>query len=152
MEYKKCSSFFIVLFFRYRKFNVLIFDTKFMFSFCFLLLQRGHIYTSSGSFFIQPVEKYTLDNQNILHKITREKLPIDQVSIDTYRNGKVLVDEIGLHEDDDEKIDEDDELNQEIEDELDSNESILDETTTNNATDNLDAPIVTCTSEDGKSE
>ncbi|XP_055309435.1 A disintegrin and metalloproteinase with thrombospondin motifs 9-like isoform X3 [Sitodiplosis mosellana] len=111
---------------------------------------RGHIYTSSGSFFIQPVEKYTLDNQNILHKITREKLPIDQVSIDTYRNGKVLVDEIGLHEDDDEKIDEDDELNQEIEDELDSNESILSETTTNNGTDNLDAPIVTCTSEDGK--
>lgn len=79
-------------------------------------------------------------------------MPIDQVSIDTYRNGKVLVDEIGLHEDDDEKIDEDDELNQEIEDELDSNESILDETTTNNATDNFDAPIVTCTSEDGKSK
>lgn len=68
------------------------------------------------------------------------------MSIDKYRNGKVFVDEIGLHED------ENDELNQEDEDELDSNENILDETTTNNGTENIDAPIVTCTSEDGKSK
>lgn len=115
------------------------------------LLQRGHIYTSTGSFFIEPIEKYTLDNQNILHKITREKLPIDQMSIDKYRNGKVFVDEIGLHEDEDEdeKTEDDDE---EMEDELDSNESILDETTTNNGSVNVDAPIVTCISGDSKSK
>lgn len=72
------------------------------------------------------------------------------MSIDKYRSGKVFVDEIGLHEDEDE--DEDNELNQKIEDELDSNESILDETTINNGTENIDPPIVTCTSEDGKSK
>ncbi|GAB0092696.1 A disintegrin and metalloproteinase with thrombospondin motifs 9 [Sergentomyia squamirostris] len=36
---------------------------------------RGHIRTSSGSFFIQPVEKYSSDNQNILHIVYR--LPLD---------------------------------------------------------------------------
>ncbi|XP_059608561.1 A disintegrin and metalloproteinase with thrombospondin motifs 20 isoform X2 [Phlebotomus argentipes] len=36
---------------------------------------RGHIRTSSGSFFIQPVEKYTSDNENILHIVYR--LPIN---------------------------------------------------------------------------
>lgn len=129
--------------------NVLNFNTEFLFLFfLFFKLQRGHIYTSSGSFFIEPIEKYTLDNQNILHKITREKLPIDQMSIDKYRNGKVFVDEIGLHEDEDEKIENDDELNREIEGELDSIETILDET----ATDSIDASIGNCTSEDPTSK
>lgn len=41
--------------------------------------QFGHIYTSYGSFLIQPQEEYTIDNQNILHKISREKLPIQLV-------------------------------------------------------------------------
>uniref|UniRef100_A0A6B2E840 Putativedisintegrin and metalloproteinase with thrombospondin motifs 9 n=1 Tax=Phlebotomus kandelakii TaxID=1109342 RepID=A0A6B2E840_9DIPT len=36
---------------------------------------RGHIRTSSGSFFIQPVEKYTSDNENVLHIVYR--LPIN---------------------------------------------------------------------------
>ncbi|XP_055713479.1 A disintegrin and metalloproteinase with thrombospondin motifs 20 isoform X2 [Phlebotomus papatasi] len=36
---------------------------------------RGHIRTSSGSFFIQPVEKYTSENENILHIVYR--LPIN---------------------------------------------------------------------------
>ncbi|XP_055684696.1 A disintegrin and metalloproteinase with thrombospondin motifs 20 isoform X2 [Lutzomyia longipalpis] len=36
---------------------------------------RGHIRTSSGSFFIQPVEKYTSENENILHVVYR--LPIN---------------------------------------------------------------------------
>lgn len=39
--------------------------------------QVGHIYTSSGSFYIQPVENYTNENTNILHKITREKINPD---------------------------------------------------------------------------
>lgn len=39
--------------------------------------QRGHIKTSTESFFIQPVEQYTVDNPNILHKITRERKIID---------------------------------------------------------------------------
>lgn len=43
--------------------------------------QRGHIYTSSGSFFIQPVENYTNENPNILHKISREKLPIKRIDL-----------------------------------------------------------------------
>ncbi|KAJ6633267.1 A disintegrin and metalloproteinase with thrombospondin motifs 9 [Pseudolycoriella hygida] len=34
---------------------------------------RGHIKTSTESFFIQPVEQYTVENPNILHKITRER-------------------------------------------------------------------------------
>lgn len=48
--------------------------------FCLFNLQFGHIYTSFGSFFIQPEEEYSVDNQNILHKITREKLPIKYVA------------------------------------------------------------------------
>lgn len=46
----------------------------------FIYLQFGHIYTSFGSFFIQPEEEYTVDNQNILHKISREQLPIKYVA------------------------------------------------------------------------
>ncbi|XP_031637497.1 A disintegrin and metalloproteinase with thrombospondin motifs 9 isoform X2 [Contarinia nasturtii] len=112
---------------------------------------RGHIYTSSGSFFIQPIEKYTLDNQNILHKITRETLPIDKISIDKYQNGKVFVDEIGLHEDDDVsdagKIE--DEFNQEFEEEPESIDGIIvDERPFSNG--NNDEPIVTCITDDGK--
>lgn len=64
------------------------------------------------------------------------------MSIEKYRNGKVFVDEIGLHEDEDETI-EDDELNE---------DEILDETTANNETVIVDAPIVTCTSQDSKSK
>lgn len=37
-------------------------------------MQRGHIYTSFGSFFIQPIEEYTNENPNILHKISRENI------------------------------------------------------------------------------
>lgn len=33
--------------------------------------QRGHIYTSFGSFFIEPVEPYTADNPLVLHRINR---------------------------------------------------------------------------------
>lgn len=111
-------------------------------------MQRGHIYTSSGSFFIEPVEEYTLDNQNILHKISREKLPIEKVNIDKYRNGKVLLDEMGLHEDDDGKIDDSiaDDLTQEIEEEIESNESGFDEESISNGT------IVPCTTENRKSK
>lgn len=113
-----------------------------------LYLQRGHIYTSSGSFFIEPVEEYTLDNQNILHKISREKLPIEHVNIDKYRNGKVLLDEMGVHEDDDGKIVDaiDDDLTQGIDEEIESNESNLDDEIINNGT------IVPCTTENGKSK
>lgn len=39
--------------------------------------QRGHIKTSTESFFIQPVEQYSVENPNILHKITRERKIID---------------------------------------------------------------------------
>ena len=38
-----------------------------------IIIQRGHIKTSTESFFIQPVEQYTVENPNILHKITRER-------------------------------------------------------------------------------
>lgn len=62
--------------------------------------QRGHIYTSSGSFFIEPIEPYTPHNQNILHKISREKLPIDKVQFDKQLgNGKILIDEYIIGED-----------------------------------------------------
>lgn len=114
-----------------------------------MYLQRGHIYTSSGSFFIEPVEEYTLDNQNILHKISREKLPIENVNIDKYRNGKVLLDEMGLHDDDDGKIDDsmaDDLTQEEIDQEIESNESGFDEEFFNNGT------IMPCTTENGQSE
>lgn len=105
------------------------------------MFQRGHIYTSAGSFFIEPVEEYTTNNQNILHKISREKLPLDKVSFDKHRNGKVLIDEMSVHEDEAEKIDDSiaDDLNQEIEDEIDANETIL------NSYEN-------CTTDDGKSK
>lgn len=46
----------------------------------FVYSQLGHIYTSFGSFLIQPEEEYTVGNQNILHKISREKLPIKYVA------------------------------------------------------------------------
>lgn len=49
--------------------------------FSFSYFQRGHIYTSSGSFFIQPIENYTNENPNILHKISREKLPIKRIDL-----------------------------------------------------------------------
>lgn len=38
---------------------------------CAISLQRGHIYTSFGSFFIEPVEPYTANNPSVLHRITR---------------------------------------------------------------------------------
>lgn len=50
------------------------------FHLCFVYSQLGHIYTSFGSFLIQPEEEYTVGNQNILHKISREKLPIKYVA------------------------------------------------------------------------
>lgn len=61
--------------------------------------QRGHIYTSYGSFFIKPVENYTPSNQNILHKISRDKLPLDKVQFDEHLNGKLLFDEYLIGED-----------------------------------------------------
>lgn len=117
----------------------------------YLYLQRGHIYTSSGSFFIEPVEKYTLDNQNILHKISREKLPIDKMDFDKYRNGKMFVDEMGVHEDEDGKIIDSivDDLNQDIEEVIDENN--MDDEIINNGTD-IAAPIIPCSTEDGKSK
>lgn len=33
--------------------------------------QKGHIYTTYGAFFVQPVESYSDENPNVLHKITR---------------------------------------------------------------------------------
>ena len=36
-----------------------------------LYLQKGHIRTSSGSYFIQPIEKYTNENTNIKHAFYR---------------------------------------------------------------------------------
>lgn len=112
-------------------------------------MQRGHIYTSTGSFFIEPVEKYTLDNQNILHKITREKLPIDQMDFDKYRNGKMLVDEMGLHEDEDGKIVDAITDDRDIEEVIDENS--MDETIINNGTEVV-APIIPCITEDGQSK
>lgn len=111
----------------------------------FLLLsffQRGHIYTSSGSFFIEPIEEYTTDNQNILHKISRESLPLEKVNLQQHRNGKVLVDEMGIHEDETGKID-DSIADEDLEDESFYN---------NNSTDDADAPVVACTTKDGKSK
>lgn len=86
---------------------------------------------------------YSSDNQNILHKISREQLPLDKVSFDKHRNGKVLIDEISVHEDDAEKID-DSMFDQEIEDEIDANEMML-----NSSRENADLP---CTTADGKSK
>lgn len=119
-------------------FNVSIY---FLFS-----LQRGHIYTSSGSFFIEPVEEYTTNNQNILHKISRENLPLDRVNFEQHRSGKVLVDEMGAHDDEVEKIDESI-VDEEIDDEIDdANEMMF------NNTESVDLPIVSCTTEDGNSK
>lgn len=56
----------------------------------FIIRQFGHIYTSSGSFFIQPEEQYTVDNQNILHKITREKIPIIRNHSNRNQNGNIV--------------------------------------------------------------
>lgn len=103
--------------------------------------QRGHIYTSTGSFFIEPVEEYSTDNQNILHKISRERQPLDKVNLAMHRDGKVLVDEMSIHEDDAEKID----------DSI-ADEDIDDESFYNNSTDDSDAPAVVCTTKDGKSK
>lgn len=107
----------------------------------FVPFQRGHIYTSSGSFFIEPVEEYTIDNQNILHKISRESAPLNKVNLVQHRNGKVLVDEMGVHEDETDKMD----------DSM-ANEDIDDETFYNNSTEDADAPTIGCTTTDGKSK
>lgn len=74
--------------------NILIDDYIFLFE----KFQRGHIYTSSGSFFIEPIEEYTIDNQNILHKISREKLLDEKLHSDKIQNGKVLIDDISSHD------------------------------------------------------
>lgn len=37
-------------------------------------IQSGHIYTSTGSYFIAPIESYTAENQNVLHKISHEDM------------------------------------------------------------------------------
>lgn len=55
----------------------------------------------------------------------------------------MLIDEISVHEEDAEKID-DSMFDQEIEDEIDANEMML-----NNSTENADLP---CTTADGKSK
>lgn len=34
-------------------------------------LQKGNIYTSYGAFIIEPVEAYSVENPNVLHKITQ---------------------------------------------------------------------------------
>lgn len=107
-----------------------------------ILFQRGHIYTSSGSFFIEPVEEYTIDNQNILHKISRESLPLDKVNLQQHRSGKVLVDEMGVHEDETGKLD-DSIADEDIDD---------DGFYSNNSTDDADAPVIPCTTKDGKSK
>lgn len=109
-----------------------------------LSFQRGHIYTSSGSFFIEPVEKYTIDNQNILHKISRESLPLDKVNLAKHRSNKVLVDEMsGIHEDEEVKRIDDSIADEDIDDENFFN---------NNSTEDADAPPIACTTKDGQSE
>lgn len=117
-------------------------------------MQCGHIYTSSGSFFIEPFETYTLENQNILHKITREKLPIYGINKEDNRNRKTFVDEIWEHDayddDNDDGDNDEDEFNQEMEEEVEFIEPNSDETWKNNGTD--DIPIVPCTTKDGKSK
>lgn len=75
-----------------------------------------------------------------MHKISRERLPLDKVNL-KYRDGKVLVDEMSVHEDDVEKID----------DSI-ADEDIDDESYYNNSTDDADAPVVDCTTKDGKSK
>lgn len=59
-----------------------------LFSASFSLFQSGHIYTSSGSFLIEPQEKYAAENQNILHKITREK----KLMVRNHSSGKIMDD------------------------------------------------------------
>lgn len=61
--------------------------------------------------------------------------------VDLAKHGKVLIDEMGIHEDDAEKID----------DSI-ADEDIDDESFYNNSTDDADAPVVECTTKDGKSE
>lgn len=60
------------------------------------------------------------------------------------------MDEIGIHDDDDDsdigKLDDD----REIEEDLDSIENIVDQTTFSN--ENTDTPIVACNTDDGKSK
>lgn len=70
------------------------------------------------------------------------------MNVSKFRNGKLLVDEMGLREDD-EKVDESflSDLNSEFGEEFDSNESLLDDFLSINGTDGAD-----CTSENGKSK
>lgn len=76
-----------------------------------------------------------------MHKISRERLPLDKV--DLTKHGKILVDEMGIHEDveDMEKID----------DSI-ADEDIDDESFYNNSTDDADVPTVACKTKDGKSK
>lgn len=61
----------------------------------------------------------------------------------------MLVDEMGLHEDDVEKIDDliPDELNIEIEEEIDDNDAGF-----NSSAENTDAPTIFCNRQDGNSK
>lgn len=74
-----------------------------------------------------------------MHKISRERHPLDKVNL--AQHGKVLVDELSIHEDEAEKID----------DSI-ADEDLDDESFYNNSTDDADAPTVVCTTKDGKSK
>lgn len=127
-------------------------------SFCFVyILQRGHIYTSSGSFFIEPVEVYTVDNQNILHKISREKMPVDKIHFDKELNsGKILIDE--LHSEDSNTDDlSEDEIIAEDDDELELDEENDPSVDSDKHSDDLIENIIAmnrtkCTQADNKSK
>lgn len=68
---------------------------------------------------------------------------------DKHRNGKVLVDEMGLHEDEVEKIDDSitDELNIDIDEEIDDNGAAF-----NGSAEKTNAPTIICSRQDGNSK
>lgn len=63
--------------------NLLIMLIIIFFSFNLFILQQGHFRTSSGSFFIEPIEDYADENKNILHLLYRAPQTKSHDELDT---------------------------------------------------------------------
>lgn len=58
-------------------------NNNFLFFLIYLFPQQGHFRTSSGSFFIEPIEDYADENKNILHLLYRAPQTKSHDELDT---------------------------------------------------------------------
>lgn len=70
----------------------LLIDISIKFSFFFLIFQTGHIRTSTGSYFIEPVEEWVDHATPITHKFYRIATPPESLNLHPRRTSNCAVD------------------------------------------------------------